>query len=100
MVAALGLPVTVCGSFGGETGLVRRTLMGGLGLPGGGGGRGGGRRRRRRAARRASRPAVAGAEDAIISRADRPALATLDGGVVGVEGPRLEALDMRGAGTR
>lgn len=39
-----------------------------------------------------------GAESVVVSRAERPALALLDGAVFEVETPRLQAVDPRGAG--
>ncbi|MEH0821014.1 MULTISPECIES: 1-phosphofructokinase family hexose kinase [unclassified Micromonospora] len=41
---------------------------------------------------------ASGAENVVVSRADRPALALVDGEVFEVEMPRLEAADPRGAG--
>ncbi|WBB67044.1 PfkB family carbohydrate kinase [Micromonospora sp. WMMD812] len=41
---------------------------------------------------------AAGAENVVVSRADQPALALVDGEVFEVEMPRLEAADPRGAG--
>ncbi|RKF25413.1 phosphofructokinase [Micromonospora globbae] len=41
---------------------------------------------------------AAGAESVVVSRADRPALALVDGEVFEVEMPRLQAADPRGAG--
>jgi 1-phosphofructokinase len=50
-----------------------------------------------RRALRALRSAT-GAEQVIVSRAEEPALAFVDGGLVELVPPRLEALDHRGAG--
>lgn len=40
----------------------------------------------------------AGAQNVVVSRGSRPALALVEGAVVEVEGPRLEPVDSRGAG--
>jgi 1-phosphofructokinase len=42
--------------------------------------------------------ATAGADHVIVSRGDQPALAMLDGQLLSVAGPHLEAVDTRGAG--